>query len=176
MFREAQVFYQNHPGAKLPPAPVILPANPKDLANPKDGVLAYAALAGKPNTFQAVSLKGKQLLVLAHPVCHFCFNAAKAIAKEPELTAFLETHAVWLSPPDRYFGWQTHNQWNQRFPATPIAILKSEEKLPMLDSWGTPTFYFMENGKVMAKIVGWPKEGRMDELKGKIKQHFGVEL
>ena len=35
---------------------------------------------------------------------------------------------------------------------------------PQFDSWATPVFYFMREGRVVATVTGWPKEGRAREL------------
>ena len=40
----------------------------------------------------------------------------------------------------------------------------------MIDYWGTPTFYFLQNGVVRAKVTGWPKEGRRAELLAALRQ------
>lgn len=39
----------------------------------------------------------------------------------------------------------------------------------MLDRWETPTFYFFRQGKVVAKVVGWPGRGRKPEVRSALK-------
>jgi hypothetical protein len=43
-------------------------------------------------------------------------------------------------------------------------VVFKREAWPMIDSWETPTFYFLEHGVVRAKVQGWPKEGHRSEL------------
>jgi hypothetical protein len=55
-------------------------------------------------------------------------------------------------------------RWNHEHPAMQHTIAYRNDEWPMIDWWGTPTFYFIKDGAVIAKFVGWPKEGRRAEL------------
>ena len=49
-------------------------------------------------------------------------------------------------------------------PGQEMAVTFKREECQMVDSWDTPTFHFLENGVVRAKVQGWPKKGHRSEL------------
>lgn len=106
-----------------------------------------------------------QIVVIAHPSCHFSSDAMLAIEQDPVLADVFRNHAKWLAPVDFSFDFDVIRDWNTQHPRTEIALAFNPNEWPMLDSWATPTFYFLKHGKLLAKVVGWPKEGRRDELR-----------
>jgi len=173
LFSEAEGFYRAHPGSGLSPPPVIIT---RPISTFENGtVTIYFPAHNQPNTFEEKAinpLQGSFLLVLAHPLCHFCFRAATAIGQNADLVAFMKQHALWLSPPDANLSWQAFNQWNQRFPYARIKVIKYLRDFPLLTSWGTPTFYVVSNGQIVDKLVGWPDAAQLQKLKRLIQKHF----
>ncbi len=104
------------------------------------------------------------VLVVSHPLCHFSQNAAAAIAQDAALSALFRDHAKWLAPVDLQLNFDVLQQWNRDHQDGQISIAYRSEEWPLIDSWATPTFYFIDGGNVKAKVEGWPKEGRVEEL------------
>lgn len=176
LFEEARQFREAHPELVREPLPKIVPLD-KNAA----GTHVYVPRPQEQESFLETTVDfstGKKIVVLSHPFCHFCHYAARDIAREPELRRFMKEHSLWLSRPQEYFSWEEHVKWNTRFPDFPIAILKWDKDAAIFSPWSTPRFFFLEDGVVRDRIRGWPKggEGRMDELKAKIRKHFGVQL
>lgn len=40
---------------------------------------------------------------------------------------------------------------------------------PMIDDWATPIFYFLRDGRLVAKVIGWPRGGRVAGLETAIR-------
>lgn len=105
-----------------------------------------------------------EILVIGHPMCHFSQDAARDIQSDPVLHDMLRTHGKWLSPPDGKLNFTVFQQWNHEHPDQTMSIAYRMSEWPLVDYWGTPTFYFLREGKVVDKVTGWPKEGNREAL------------
>ena len=72
--------------------------------------------------------------------------------------------AHWIAPADRRLQLDVLRAWNQDHPLTQFAIAWRRDEWPQIDHWATPTFYFFARGDLVAKVSGWPDEGRHEEL------------
>jgi hypothetical protein len=113
---------------------------------------------------RGVDLRPAQVLVVSHPRCHFSRAAMHDIEADPALRQVFHAHARWLAPPGGSFSVDAIQEWNREHQGQTTALAFRREEWPMIDSWETPSFYFLENGVVMAKVQGWPGGGRRDEL------------
>jgi len=55
-------------------------------------------------------------------------------------------------------------RWNREHRDYPVALVVRQTEWTFVDYWNTPTFYFLKDGVVVEKVVGWPKAGHRDEL------------
>lgn len=155
MFGRANKIRAGHPELKLEDAPRL--ANRPGHEDGQPGEL----LIGDDGTslqYQAVNLRGKRLVVIGHPLCHFSAAAIREISKRDDLAAKFKD-ALWLAPPGTRLNIAQMQNWNKTYPATPIAFIDQRSDWPMFDAWATPTFYFLTDGKVVAKVQGWPPQG-----------------
>jgi hypothetical protein len=106
---------------------------------------------------------GSYIVVISHPLCHFSRRAVAAIDSDIELSKALEG-AVWMAPVDRSLRLDVLNDWNRNHPERKMVIAYSRKAWPQLDSWSTPTFYFLKDNKVVHIVEGWPEEGRKSEI------------
>ena len=114
---------------------------------------------------RSVDVSGQpQIIVVSHPSCHFSRAAMGDIQGDPTLSAVFRAHAKWLAPQSNWINFDTLQQWNHDHPDQPIGLTVASEDWAMIDSWGTPTFYFFKEGRVHAKVEGWPRSGRRAEL------------
>lgn len=109
--------------------------------------------------------RGSRVVVVAHPLCHFTRDAMKAIDADPFVKKAMHSHAVWIAPPDRNMDFTAFSEWHDTHPDAPIFIAYGYSSWPEMGEWGTPTFYFFKDGQLAGTIVGWPKGGRMNDLK-----------
>jgi hypothetical protein len=105
-----------------------------------------------------------KVVVVSSPLCHFCKDAMRDIQADPQLRELFRAHAKWLAPQDGRFNLKIIQKWNREHPGQEITVAFRREEWPLIDYWGTPTFYFLEKGALKAKVQGWPKGGRRAEL------------
>jgi hypothetical protein len=115
------------------------------------------------------SKQGFQLIVVASPGCHFSQAAATDISKNAELVRDMHG-AVWLGAPDELLHFDAVAEWNQAHPATPMVVANSALEFSELDLSTYPTFYFLENGKVVDKISGWESAAQAEVLKHRLER------
>lgn len=104
------------------------------------------------------------VLAVFHPNCHFSQNAVAAIEADPALTRLFREQAHWLQPPDGRIEFDSFRAWISEHSPERVGIAWSTSEWRSFDLTSTPTFYFVRQGKVVATVSGWPKEGRRDEL------------
>lgn len=107
--------------------------------------------------------QGARVVVISHPLCHFSRNAMAAIEADPALSKAM-VGSLWLAPVDRKLNLQILQQWNREHPEHPMVIAFDRTEWPDFDSWSTPTFYFLQDGKLVLTVEGWPSEGNRDQL------------
>jgi hypothetical protein len=159
-FAEARAFRARHDIGSAPP----LPERIIDLVRSAEGATAWKLEAD--DTLRRVPLAPEaiSILVVAHPGCGFSRRAADDIGKDPELKRLFESRAQWLAPQDANLDAQAFRNWNEAHPHLSMLIAHDADELPQLTTWATPTFYFLREGRVIAKVEGWPHGGRRDAL------------
>ncbi len=108
--------------------------------------------------------KPAQVIVVSSPFCHFCQGAVRDIAAIPALERRMKRYSHWLALQDGSIGFVPLQRWNASHPAETMTLAYRETEWPMIDSWATPTFYFFKKKTLVAKMTGWPPEGRVAEL------------
>lgn len=107
---------------------------------------------------------GAVIVVVAHPLCGFSRNAMLTVAADPVLAPIFDTHAHWIAPVDRTLDFELIRRWNVEHPGVDVTLAYAHDEWPEFDSWATPAFYFLRDGKVEDKVEGWPDGGRRQEL------------
>lgn len=106
-----------------------------------------------------------QIIVVAHPNCHFSRWAVAAIAEDDQLGLVFRKYGFWLTRIEQGVpDLGPLLAWNRNYPDFNLTIPYLVDDFPMITRWSMPTFIFMRNGKALATIRGWPKEGRKLEL------------
>lgn len=147
-FAAAREFRARHATLDLPPVPEVRDetsgAGPTVLALRDDGTLARRTLALDPHA---------QVVVVAG--CHFSKDAAVEIEKDPTLRDLFSRNVVWISPAGENAADPALARWNREHPLAAMAIAYRESEWPEIDSWNMPTFYFLRDGRVAAKVAPW---------------------
>lgn len=101
---------------------------------------------------------GAHIVFIGSPLCAFSRNMASwLIAQDslPEIT--------WITKPVYKLDTVLLNDYKKN---TGIAydIVFNSTLWPQIRYWGTPTVYFIVDGKVIHQVVGWPETGREVEF------------
>lgn len=168
-FGEANVIARRHPSANLARLPQIREAaslsinGATELAFTDDGktLLRQHAMMGKG---------APHVVAILHPLSQPSQEAATAINADPALVAALKGHATWLAPPEGDLHQSTFEEWNRTHPNEVMTLAYRRSEWPSFDSWDTPTFYFFNQGKLVAKVAGWPKDGNTAALVAAMKK------
>jgi hypothetical protein len=147
-FAAANAFRERHPDAKLTEIPPVREEpggdGPSVLAlDDNGGVLIHRRVAFDP----------AQVVVVAG--CHFSKDAAHAIESDPRLAAAFSRHVLWITPAEWNPADADLVQWNREHPIAFMSTVYRESEWPMIDTWAMPTFYFLHDGKVRSKVIGW---------------------
>jgi hypothetical protein len=133
--------------------------------NGSDGHLVYSVVGDKKLLLASARFgTGPQVVVVAHPLCHFSNNATKAIESDKGLSKIFDGHSVWIVPPEEKLNLGIIYKWNEQHPEEKMVLTHDVSQWPQIDSWATPTFYFFKNGKLMKKVVGWGADGNKSEI------------
>lgn len=163
-FSLARALLAAHPSLPVTPLPRVLDRigtstdGPSVLVPERDA--AGLALVRTPVHLNP----GRQIVVVAHPLCHFTGDAVRALVQNSSLWRALAQHAIWIAPQDGRLDASVFQQWNQSIHGAPIYIAYKQKQWHFIDSWATPTFYFLKHGAVVSKVVGWPAKGNADDI------------
>lgn len=157
-FKDARRYAQSNPG-QFPPIPKITARRYISIGTP-----TYLVI--DPRKFDLIRqpadlLKGPHVVIIANPLCHFARTGALQLEKNASLNSILGKYAVWLAPPDRRLYFEDFQHWNKMHPTEKMSIAYSRSEWPLITSWGLPTFYFFDNGRLVDKVTGWPDGGNM---------------
>jgi hypothetical protein len=158
-FAAAKAFLADHPEIGAENVPGVS-------GNPAGGAPAVLTFTESGIARRSLDLKsGLHVVVVGHPTCHFTQAAVDAIEKDDELRALLGKYATWVAPQDLRFTSDLYRSWNRSHPGQALSLVDKRQDWPAsMDDWSTPTFYFFNDGKLRATVVGWPATGRRKEL------------
>ena len=147
-FAGAQTFRGRHPDTGLPPLPKLRDESnghvPTVLVRDDDGALVRRAVSIDPRA---------QVIVVAG--CHFSKDAAEAIEADPVLRPLFSRNTLWISPASEDPADPDLARWNREHPLAAMSTAWRASEWPAIDTWAMPTFYFLRDGRVAAKVVGW---------------------
>lgn len=106
-----------------------------------------------------------QVLVLASADCPFSRDAATAIEAEIPLRKIFRDSAQWVAADDEITTFDAIQAWNTTYPASRMGIIHDNAELPMVQRIDTPTFYFLDHGRVVDTVVGWPEGGNIEAIR-----------
>lgn len=68
--------------------------------------------------------------------------------------------AIWLAPPFDSLTDGVIEEWNRENPDFAFRYVEYKSDWTQINYWGTPSFYFMKDGRLVKKVVRWPKDAR----------------
>jgi len=108
--------------------------------------------------------KGAQIVVVSSPMCNPSKRFLTWLNNNAKLRKVFEQHSTWINPASSYLHLDMIESRNAINTNIPLHYVNKEIDWPEIKYWGTPTFYFYQDGLRVKQLVGWPKEGREDEL------------
>ncbi|MDQ6942457.1 MAG: hypothetical protein M3169_08095 [Candidatus Eremiobacteraeota bacterium] len=159
-FGQARAFAKLHPRALAETVPVVTDDHAR-----QGPTAFYVEAGGSKLERRSVDLRNRRIVVVSSPLCHFSQRAMRSIESDAELRPVFHDRAVWVVPPDQSTPFTTVAKWNRLHLHESMAVAYRREEWPMIDLWETPVFYFLRDGRVVSKVVGWPIAGRKAEIR-----------
>lgn len=101
-----------------------------------------------------VDLSGRHVVIVASPACAFSRQFFADVQKDPELRRYVG-RALVLLPQTSNLLLDEVADWNAANPDLAFSYAYRAAEWPALDGWTTPTFYFLQDGRLEAKLLGW---------------------
>lgn len=105
------------------------------------------------------------VLIVGSPFCGFFRAAHRDIFQDEQLASLVLNHAIWIVPQSGRLGLSQITGWNEQHPYSPLKLAFKNSEWTWIDTWTTPTFYFVRNGRVARKIKGWPSSDTTEVLR-----------
>ena len=107
-----------------------------------------------------------QIVVVSSPACNPSNRFLKWL-HQPEnekiKNAFM-SNSLFLVPPSGSLSLSKWEKINSQYPEVQMQLSHSRSQWPEIGYWATPTMYFYKKGKLFSQLIGWPPEGREEEL------------
>jgi hypothetical protein len=138
-------------GSLPPPVPVTAGQTP--------GRLVLAGPLGQQQ-WQHVRLpKGPAVVLVTRDGCGFSANFQRYLSQQPKLQQLFQQYSLQITG----VGYQLSAN-------AEILDIYQTQQWPEIDYWGTPAFYFYQDGRLQGSLLGWPAEGRAEELQQMLKR------
>lgn len=113
---------------------------------------------------------GPRIVVVSSLRCGPSNRALGDIKGASLINEIFKKHAIWVMPPQSRLDVKEMTLWNAENPGFRFLHAYSPDGWQGIDIWNeTPVFYFLRDGQQKVKVIGWPKDGRWDELKAGLK-------
>ena len=99
--------------------------------------------------------KGPRIIMLSSPTCNPSNQAISDIESDPSLKLLFEAHALLIHSSHDIAELPEIVAWKQKHPSLRNYIAYSSADWPQFKKWGTPTFYFIKDGKILSSFGGW---------------------
>lgn len=115
-------------------------------------------------------MMGPRIVIVSSLSCGPSNRALKDIKTNGPVKEIFEKYASWVMPPQSILDVEKMTLWNTENPGFRFRHAFSPAGWQGIDTWNeTPIFYFLKDGQQKAKVIGWPKAGRWDELRAGLK-------
>ena len=124
-------------------------------------------VAQRKNVLERVNAEHTDQLMLVAVVslnCGFSRAALTQLAARDEFTQKVKGRALWIVPGERSLDFERIAKWNGDNPSLQLSLVHKEQDWTFVDDWSTPTFYIMHEGKVVDRVVGWPRDGSNEAI------------
>ena len=152
--------------ANTNPALPSLPSTRADASNPSGPAVWDLEAEADLLVERQIGLSPFHVVAHVSLGCAFSRAAMEAIGDDPGLGPLFRDHGTWMASTRELTGYARLREWNRTHPATPISVMTSPARWPMLDELaGVPAFYIFRDGELMDTVTGWPlDEGNREVL------------
>lgn len=103
--------------------------------------------------------KGPAVILVTREGCGFSANFQRYLTAQPKLQQLFQQYSLQIAG----VGYQLSAN-------AEILDIYQTQQWPEIDYWGTPAFYFYQDGRLQGSLLGWPAEGRAEELQQMLKR------
>ncbi|WP_299270144.1 hypothetical protein [uncultured Psychrosphaera sp.] len=115
-----------------------------------------------------VMLKTKNyIVIISSPICSPSNRFLSWLHKDENqaIKNALIPNTLFMSPPASSIFISEWTAVQKKYSDVNMQLSHKKSDWPDIQSWATPTMYFYKDGKLFNQLVGWPDEGRKEELK-----------
>ena len=151
-FNEATVLAKKYPQAQLSVPP---PIHSSVHFAKAERVFSIANGTGSMRIEKPSWKKGPRIIMLSSPSCHPSNRAIADMESDPSLKSLFESHALLIASPHAVKTLPEIVAWNKKHLSLRNHVAYSSADWPQFKRWGTPTFYFIKDGKILSSFSGW---------------------
>ncbi|NQZ07862.1 MAG: hypothetical protein HRT35_11935 [Algicola sp.] len=118
------------------------------------------SLSQKPFEFPS----GGHLVVVSSPICKPCKQAIGWLKSKPAVFDVVVKNSTWITPVFGDMFFDEIKQSHKDYAPIEMKYTYQEGQWPEIEFWGTPSFYFYMDGKLVKQVVGWPGNDRAKAL------------
>lgn len=118
--------------------------------------------------------EGLTLIILSHPQCGFSRAAIRALESDPVLMKSLPRRRHYVAPTFGGLRLDTIRAWNTAHPSSRHVIVDRPLAWSFVQSWNTPQFLFLVDGKLVEQVEGWPDDRQKAALKGAARRALSI--
>lgn len=104
--------------------------------------------------------EGIALIIVSHPQCGFSRAAIRALESDPVLAQSLPKRRHYVAPTFGGLRLDTIRAWNTAHPSSRHVLVDRPLAWTFVQSWNTPQFLFLVDGKLVEQVEGWPDDGQ----------------
>ncbi|MCC4598275.1 hypothetical protein NRY95_06620 [Xanthomonas campestris pv. phormiicola] len=108
-----------------------------------------------------------RIVAVVHPTCAFSVRALSEIEQKPELQ-WIRDNLLLVVPPDTALAVNGILAWNTAHPKLQMHPMYLRHDWKALTSLDTPTFYLVQDGKVLTSFEGWPNSKGLAALQATV--------
>lgn len=101
---------------------------------------------------------GWEVIAFVHPRCGFSRRALARISRDPSWS-WLRSRLRLVVQRGPRWAEEGVRQWNALNPGLPMQLQAGAAGWERLDSYETPVFHLLRNGKIESTVVGWQDDG-----------------
>lgn len=101
---------------------------------------------------------GWEVIAFVHPRCGFSRRALARISRDPRWS-WLRSRLRLVVQREPRWAEEDVREWNALNPGLPMQLQAGAAGWGRLDSYETPVFHLLRNGKIESTVVGWQDDG-----------------
>lgn len=110
-------------------------------------------------------LSTAHIIVVGSPFCQPSERFSVWLENRLELKSIMVKHSTWITSQKGDLRLNEVVGHNSQPNNLPYYYVYQKHQWPEIDYWATPTIYFYNKNKLVRQLVGWPDEGREEQLR-----------